>query len=297
MHQWLNQHKQAFDLVVQRLLNQRTSTIVIFLVIGVTLAIPSLIYILTNNAQQVLGELRQDTQISVFLSENANQETISKLKQSLENRSDIKRHVFVSKGDALKELKEKSPHSSAITSLNNNPLPHAFFIEPDSLDALAVESLSAELKTFAGVDDVVLDSGWMKKLTNIIDIGQQATWIFGSLLCFAIIAVISNTVRMQIVTQKEEIEVNQLFGATTSFIRRPFLYLGSAYGFGGGLFACLILFIVVMIFNQSVSEIAAAYQSEFLLRFNKFSLLLFIIAIATIVGWLSAFIAVRAKKS
>lgn len=296
MQQWLNQHQQAISLVLQRLFAQRISTLVIFLVIGVTLAIPSLIYVLTNNAQQVLGDLRKDTQISLFLNQTVSQKVIGSIDQSLKSNANIKHFVFVSKEDALKNLKESSPQSEAITSLKNNPLPHAFFVEPNALNHDDITNLADELKAIDGVDDVVLDSGWMKKLSNILDIGQQATWIFGSLLCFAIIAVISNTIRMQIVTQKEEIEVSRLFGATASFIRRPFLYLGSAYGLGGGFFACLILCIVIAIFNQSVAQIAQAYASEFLLNFNVLGLSLCIILISTLIGWLAAYVAVHFNK-
>lgn len=297
MQQWLNQHGQAIRLVLKRLSAQWLSTLIICLVIGVTLSIPSLIYVLTNNAQQVLGDLRQDTQISLFLDQDASQAVIDQVENSLKNNSGIKHVVFVSKDEALENLKQNNAQTEAITSLKTNPLPHAFFIEPTAIDSQDIESLASSLKGISGVSEVVMDSGWMKKLSNMLDIGERATWIFGILLGFAIIAVISNTIRMQVVTQKEEIEVSQLFGATKGFIRRPFLYLGSIFGFGGGIIACIIVMIVVMLFNQSVSAIAQAYETNFALHYNPFSLSMLMIAIATLIGWLAAYLAVKHQQT
>jgi cell division transport system permease protein len=137
----------------------------------------------------------------------------------------------------------------------------------------------------------------MGRLQTILKIGEQAIWIFGGLLCFALVAIIGNTIRMQILSHKDEIEVSELFGATKSFIRRPFLYLGSTLGVSGGILAYCMLYLVIYLFNINVIKIAQAYQSSFSLHFNALTMFLSLLVISLVIGWLAAYIAItlRAK--
>jgi cell division transport system permease protein len=296
MQHWLNQHRQAIQLVLQRFASQWVSTLTIVLVIGITLAIPSLIYVMTSNAQQLIGNVKSESKISLFLKQDINQTSIDNIATELKSKNEIKTVKFVSKEDALKLLIDTSKDPESIRALEDNPLPDAFFIEPVSIDESNMIALVSQLENIVGVDEVILDSNWIKRLGSLLAIGKKAVWIFGLLLSFAIIAVISNTIRMQIVTHKDEIEVSELFGATKSFIRRPFLYLGSAYGLGGGIFASIILFLIVTVFNQNVAELAQTYQADFLLNFSKLSVYGSLMLLATVIGWLAAYFAVSFNR-
>lgn len=296
MKHWLNQHLQAISLVTSRLKTHIVSTLLICAVIGVTLAIPSLIYVVFHNLSSLVTDVKKDTQISLFLVSDADEKIINQVKQQLTDQPNIQSFIFVSKEKALDQLKEHTKNQDLLTSLDKNPLPHAFFIEPKSLAKEDINQLKTYLENIAGVQEVMIDGEWMNRLNSLLKIGVQAIWIFGGLLCFALVAVISNTIRMQTLTHKEEIEVSELFGATKSFIRRPFLYMGTAYGLGGGLFACIILWGVIHLFNQTVVKIAQEYQSDFSLHFNVADTFLSMLIISASIGWLAAFIAVTMQS-
>ncbi|MGV3580905.1 MAG: permease-like cell division protein FtsX [Methylophilus sp.] len=296
MKHWLNQHLQAISLVSSRLKMHLVSTLLICAVIGVTLAIPSLIYVVFHNLSSLVTDVKKDTQISLFLVSDADEKIIYQVKQQLTDQPNIQSFIFVSKDKALDQLKEHTKNQDLLTSLDKNPLPHAFFIEPKSLAKEDINQLKTYLENISGVQEVMVDGEWMNRLNSLLKIGVQAIWIFGGLLCFALVAVISNTIRMQTLTHKEEIEVSELFGATKSFIRRPFLYMGTAYGLGGGLFACIILWGVIHLFNQTVVKIAQEYQSDFSLHFNIADTFLSMIIISASIGWLAAFIAVTMQS-
>jgi cell division transport system permease protein len=297
MHKWLNQHIQAASVVLHRLRQQLLSTILIMTVIGVTLAIPSLIYVMLQNANALIIDVKKEAKMSVFLQQNAGQTTIDAIKTKLGNQSDIEAFTFVSKDTALKQLIETTDNPELIASLEGNPLPHAFFIKPASIDKSALKSLKSNLEQLEGVAEVVVDSGWVNRLNSLLNIGKKAVWIFGCLLGFALIAVISNTIRMQILTHKDEIEVSELFGATKSFIRRPFLYLGTLYGIGGGIIACILLWFVLYMFNQSVVKIALEYASDFTLQFHAVPTYPYMIAISVLIGWLASYWAITLRST
>jgi cell division transport system permease protein len=179
-----------------------------------------------------------------------------------------------------------------LSSLEQNPLPDAFFIAPKNLDAASIESLKSELANLEGIEEVVVDGAWIKRLNYLILIGQKAMVIITSLLGFALVAVIGNTILMQILTQQAEIELSQLIGATKSFIRRPFLYLGALYGLIGGLFALLITYAVISVFNQSLNTLAREYQTDFSINLPDITSGSVVCLLSLIVGLVSAYFAV-----
>ena len=292
MNAWLTQHAQALDLVLRRFKNNGLNTLLICLAIGVTLALPSIVYVVLESVNGLANNVKTESQVSVFLSTNHNEETITDIKAALEKNKAIKSFKFVSKQDALAKLQAADNNNEVLDSLENNPLPDAFFVEPNQLDAENIASLQTDLRQLEGVDEVVVDGAWLKRLNYLVLLGKQAMLIITSLLAFALVAVIGNTIRMQILTQQAEIDLSRLIGATKSFIRRPFLYAGALYGLFGGLFALFITFVVIYLFNRSIAPIAAEYESNFLLNMPNTSTCATICLLSFMVGLLSAYFAV-----
>lgn len=291
-YSWFQQHAQALKLVLRRFKTNKLNTLLICLAIGVTLALPTVLYAVLDSLSGLANNVKTESQISVFLGAGNDEESLSNIKALLEKNDAIKNFKFVSKQDALAKLQAADAQNAVLNSLENNPLPDAFFVEPKELSADAVEKLKQQLSQLDGVDEVVVDGAWMKRLNYLLALGKKAMLIIASLLAFLLLAVIGNTVRMQILTQQAEIELSRLIGATKSFIRRPFLYVGALYGLFGGLCALLITVAVIVLFNRSILPIAAEYQSDFLINFPNFSTCVSVCLLALLVGLVSAYLAV-----
>ena len=149
------------------------------------------------------------------------------------------------------------------------------------------------MQQWDGVDLAQVDSNWIKRLDTVIKLGKKAIFVLVALLGFALIAIVGNTIRLQILTQLEEIEVSKLIGATNEFIRRPFLYEGVLYGLGGGIAAWIIVLLVVSLFNTSITQIADLYASEFKLAMPGPWITLVMLLSAICLGWLGSFVAVN----
>ncbi|MGC2164372.1 MAG: FtsX-like permease family protein, partial [Gallionella sp.] len=115
--------------------------------------------------------------------------------------------------------------------------------------------------------------------------------ILSSLLSLALVAITFNTIRLQILTQREEIEVSRLIGATNSFIRRPFLYFGALQGLLGGVMALLIIYLSTLLLNLKLAPLAQLYSSQFALHAlspeDSTALLLFSVFLGWLGSWLS----------
>lgn len=289
MKTWLTYHAQALRLVLSRFKKNKLSTFLICLSIGVTLALPSTAYIILDNLNGLVSNVKSESKLSVFLSENHDDALVATIQAALKQNPAIQNVLFVSKEDALAQLAVIDANKALLDTLPNNPLPDAFFVEPKLLDAISIESLKNELSKINGVEAVLVDGAWIKRLNYLLQLGQKVLVLLASLLGFALIVVIGNTIRMQVLTQQAEIELSKLIGATNSFIRRPFLYLGALYGLCGGVLALILTWCIILYFNQTVSAMAATYQVNFALQFLPAYGMACLLIGSTILGWLSAY--------
>lgn len=292
MRQWLNLNTHAIGLVLARLRRNMLATLLMWCVMGITLALPGVLYIMVDNLDRVAGSIHSEPELSLFLDLAIEQEAIKAIEQKLQEHPQIRSFRFVDKATAWQELRQNAG-AATVADLQENPLPDAFFIQPKALEPEQLETLQQEMQQWPGVELAQMDTAWIKRLYAVLELGHKAVLILSILLGFALIAIIGNTIRLQVVTQRDEIEVSKLIGATDSFIRRPFLYAGTFYGLGGGIAALLFLSAITYLFNTSVAEIARLYNSDFSLNFLDVFSSLLIVTVAVLMGWLGSYIAVN----
>jgi cell division transport system permease protein len=267
---WLRQHRQAARSALARL------GVLNALVIGVALSLPAGGYALLENLRGVAGRLALDTQISLFLQPGARRAEAEALGKSLRADRRIAKVRFVPREEALKELSAVQGLPEVIAALGQNPLPDAFVVTARGEE---IERLSSDLAKLPGVAHIQADAAWARRLAALARIGRLAIWILSALLGTGLVAVTFNTIRLQILTQRAEIEVSKLIGATDAFIRRPFYYLGLLQGVAGGLVALGIVWAGVAALNAEVRFLAESYGSTFRFSFpgagDAFAVVLF----------------------
>lgn len=293
MNQWLNQHIQPLKMVLGRMRQNLIGTVLICCVMGVTLSLPAILFTIIDNLGQVAGSVKSKPQLSLFLKLDASRSTITTIADQLKKHADIAKYEFVSKESAWDQLQKNANTADISKSLNKNPLPDAYFITPKDIKPENVQRLQQEMQQWDGVELAQVDANWIKRLDTMLKLGKKAIFVLVALLGFALVTIIGNTIRLQIMTQLEEIEVSKLIGATNQFIRRPFLYSGTLYGLGGGLAAWLIVLAVVEFFNTSVTEIADLYATQFRLSMPNTTITLVMLLSAVSLGWLGSFVAVN----
>lgn len=279
MRAWLQQHRQALAAALRRLgwLNA--------VVIGVALSLPAGGYALLEDLHGVAGRLALDTQISVFLrpeTKRADTEALARRMRADRRISDVR---FVPRDQALKDLAAVQGMPEVIEALGRNPLPDAFVVtsSPGALEALA-----AELGKQPQVAHVQTDAAWARRLAALAGIGRVALWLLAALLGFGLVAVTFNTIRLQILTQRDEIEVSKLIGATDAYIRRPFYYMGLLQGLLGGMVALAIVALGLWLLNREVGALAQSYGSAFRFRFLALGDAAAIVGFAGLLGALGA---------
>lgn len=292
MNHWLRQHGQTLSLTLARLGTQPLASALNVLVIGVALALPLGGYLLLQNLGKITRHVSGNPQVSVFLAPEAGKADVATLEARLRQLTGVQAVRFVPREQALESLKRTEGMADVIGTLQSNPLPDAFVLETRGSTAAELEKLERELKAVPKIAHVQIDSAWAKRLEILLALGRTAVLILATLLAFGLVAVTFNTIRLQILTQKDEIVVSKLIGATDAFIRRPFFYLGVTQGTLGGIAALAIVFLSADILNRNVQELAQLYGSDFRLDFFGLADCLALLGFSAILGWFGAYMSV-----
>ena len=288
-------HNQ-YHALIQGLIRIRANwigSVMMFLVIGITLSLPTTGFLLIQNASQISNKIQYEAELSIFLDKEIKAEQVDFLHSALKKNSLVKKIHFEPKLVAWEKLQAQLNLSSIEDGVSKNPLPDAFFISLNTLETKKIDSFIGDLKAIEGIEEIVLDGGWVKKLRSILYLIKIGIVILGCLLITVLVVVITNTVRLQTLTYQNEIEVSRLIGATNAFIQRPFEYTGLIYGLGGGLVTLGILKIILVSFNLVADRVENLIGGNITLNTFSVEQSIFIIIIAMFAGWIASYIAAK----
>jgi len=292
MKTWLRQHRQAMMAALGKLAAQKSAAVLNALVIGIALSLPAGGYALLSSLRSVTLGAALEPQLSMFLHGETRRAQAEALGLRLKSDPRVGDVRFVPREQALKELQATEGLAEVIAAIERNPLPDAFVVRPKAADAAVLDALAAELRSMPEVAHVQSDSAWARRLGALARTARLAIALLAALLAFGLVAITFNTIRLQILTQRAEIEISKLIGATDAFIRRPFFYLGALQGLAGGALCLAILWGSLAALNVGVAELAASYGSLFRLGFLSPGDALAVVLFSAGLGWFGAFLSV-----
>ncbi len=232
---------------------------------GLSLTLPATLHVIVKNVQSINLEWDSASEISLFLNDGLSEQQISSAIRRLRSYDEIEKLKYISKEDAVTEFKTLSGFGEALDYLESNPLPASFIVTPTKFHKQAdpAKALLAKLEKEREIDFGKLDIDWLARLNAIVSMLEEAVITVALLLMVSVVLIIGNTIRLSIISRKEEIEVMKLVGATESFIQRPFVYTGIWYGLMGGFVAFLIVTFVIWWMQAAIGEISGLYMADF----------------------------------
>lgn len=271
MSAWLRLHALALGDALRHVLRSRGSFGLNAIVVAIALALPFAGLTILENVRPVSEQLAVEPEISIFLALDATREQANalapRIRGLVQESGGTGRLEFIPRERALSTLKDKTGLSDAITALGENPLPDSYVLKlsgvQNSAEAGRVEAIASRIKALPGVEYVQIDSAWVKRLAALLQVLRLALLFLAATLGVVVIAVVFNTIRLQVMTQREEIEVCRMVGATDSFVCRPFYYSGAMLGLAAGALALLLVALALQPLNGAVTEFARLYASEF----------------------------------
>ncbi len=291
MANYLTLHKTQGAQALKDIFVQPLSNLLTILVIAFSLALPTTLYVITKNVMLVTEEWRTPNILTVYL-DNISERRIKSLENVIANWSEVDSVTYVSPDEGLGELKKIQGFKDAVHLLESNPLPAVLLITPRTDDSNIAQDLASKLRQEKGVEEVRFDSDWLQRLAAIEKLVYTLTWLFSGLMLVAVVLIISNTLRLQVHNNREEIQVMKLVGATDSFILRPYLYTGMWFSLCGALVAYLITLCIVILLGSAAENFDTLYNSEFTLGGLRIDEVLILFMLSGLLGHLAARLAV-----
>jgi cell division transport system permease protein len=140
---------------------------------------------------------------------------------------------------------------------------------------------------------VQLDSAWVRRLDALLRLGRMILSLLAVLFSVGLVAISFNSIRPQLLTQRAEIELSRLLGATDTFIRRPFYYHGCLQGAAGGLVAWMVVGLAWWLLQAPVADLARLYSLDFALAPPGPAEGALLVGFAAALGWLGTALSLR----
>lgn len=264
-------------------------------VLGLSLTLPTTLYVVVKNVQKVSSGFENAAEISLFLKADVTDKQTQSLLKRLSLYSEVKAVSLIDKEQALNEFKLASGFGDALNYLDENPLPSVVLVSPNTrfTGAETAKELLRKLELEREVDFGKLDIEWLERLNSLLSLLRESVITIGFLLLSSVILIIGNTIRLSIMDKKHEIQLMKLVGATNHFIQTPFLWTGIWYGIVGGFIAFLSVLMMMFWLDSAVADVVGVYNSSFELEGLSFSEFVILLSLAVGLGLFGSFLSVK----
>ena len=288
-------HLQAALVSLGQMRQAVITTMMILIVIGIAMALPTGLFVLLNNAQRVGTNWDGSTQISLYLKQDVTKNRAQNLMQVLQQDPGVGSVRYISPSQGMTEFKRATNFGDALNALKSNPLPAVLVVTPalNLQTPAAINHLLQNLKHIPQVSVAELDMQWVKRLFAIFQLAEHFVYALAVLFGLGVLLVIGNTIHLATQRYLPEIKVMKFVGATDAFVRRPFLYTGMFYGLLGGIIAWIAVGLMLWSLQGTASELAKLYGSDFVLQGLNFEAGVWLLLLSALLGLLGSCFAVN----
>lgn len=292
MNRWLRHHRYAFLVALRRLRGHGLSSVANILVIALMLMVPLLGASALQSAQPLLRQLAVTPELTLYLTPGLSADEQQALLQRVrtEAQDAMTDARLITASQAMAHLRADPTWAQAFDALPDNPLPDTLVVTLPDTDSPAqlAERLMQVWTTWPGVDHVQLDSDWVQRLESLLALLRMGLTLLSAAVLVVVLATVFNTVRLQALTQREEIAAARLVGATEPFVRRPFLYAGALTGLAASALAWLLAWLALKPLNHVLERFTRSYDLDWVLRLPATADLLAAGALIVLLGAVAA---------
>jgi cell division transport system permease protein len=286
-------HAQTLVGSLGRMVHQPFATLMTMGVVAVALALPLFLNLFLTNVRSATGNWNDAFDLSVYIDKKASAVRTASLAKQLRQRGDVAAVRVITADQALQEFRNDSGFGKALDALSDNPLPDTLIVTPTPAagNPQGTAALKGAIAALPDVQSVQVDTEWVKRLHAMLAILRRVVLLTGGLLGAGVVLIVGNTIRLDILNRRAEIEVMKLVGASDGFARRPFLYSGIWYGLGGGLMALILVALAAVILAKPVESLAKLYGSQFRLQGLGFTTGVLVLCLAACLAWFGSWLA------
>ena len=236
------------------------TSLLVWLLIGTAMSAPASLYLIQRNIEVISRQWDSLNSFSVYFKVGASAGDVEALAQQMRNQIEIRAVTTVTPEEALDEFSSHTEIVDAMTLLHSNPLPaSARATVADDVSVARLSELASQFEAVDAVEEIVVERSWLGRLKAIDELIVRLGWVLGILFGTGAILITAASVRLALEMRVEEIKVLKLVGATNAYIKRPFLYFGVIYGFGGSLVASMVLSAALILLEAPFGALWSSY--------------------------------------
>ncbi len=272
------------------------TSFLVWLVVGIAMALPAGLWILQVNMDEMSAGWEGRPGLSVYFAIDVSPDDVDVAVAALRDEPLISATEVTSADEALAEFKTYSGLGDALDLLDDNPLPTSLTARfAGNVDAAAVDALITRVQALPGVAEAVVEKTWLERLHDLSLVVSRLGSMLAVLFGVGAVLVTASSVRLAIEARLDQLRVLKMVGATQGQIRRPFLYFGAIYGFGGGVIAAMLIAVTLVVIEPPLKSLLGSYSQELNLAGFDPAFLLVILALGSFLGVVGALIAVRQR--
>jgi cell division transport system permease protein len=257
---WLADHRAVAGDSLAFVSSRLGTGIVVWLLIGIALALPAGLYLLQVNLAVMLDGWQGRPGLSVYFRPDADLAGAERLQRQLAGEPGVLAVTLTTPEEALDAFQRIAGLADALAGLERNPLPASLrVVVSDATGTDVLDALAARIRGEPAVDEVSIEHAWLQRLRALTDLVRRLGAVLGVLFGVGAVLVASTSVRLAIESRLDELRVMKLVGATEAYIRRPFLYLGLLYGFGGALVAAMMISTLLLVLEPPLVTLFGSY--------------------------------------
>jgi len=260
---WYRDHARVASESLQHVSGRLATTLLVWLLIGIALALPGGLYLLQVNLGGISDRWEGKPGISVYFEVGAAPGAAEAVVAQLGREPDVLRTVLVTADAALEEFQQYAGVADALEHLGRNPLPASVrVVLKDGTPPTNFDLLATRIRAARGVEEVIIERTWLERLEAMTAVVRRLGGLLAALFALGAVLVTATSVRLAIEDRLEELRVMKLVGATDAYIRRPFLYFGLLYGLGGGLAGAMLISAVLLIVEPPLAALVGSYGTH-----------------------------------
>lgn len=256
MPRGLTQFRYLLSEAVDNVKANRTTTFIALATATFTMLGMGVFLLLYLNVQDALGSLREEIKVIVYLRDSVSAREIAQLREELGKDPAVAGIEFVSREQALATFRAQFPSEERLLNgLGDNPFPASLVIKvgPAYRSTEQVGALVQKLQARSEADEVLYSQDWIENLAAALRYLRVLGVGIGVVLAASMVTILANTIKLTLYARREEIEILKLIGATTGFIKTPFVLEGALLGGAGALCS---LFLLRTLFGLAESKLA-----------------------------------------
>lgn len=241
--------------------------------IFMTLFVLAVFLLLASGLSSLLSYFESKPQLTVFFKDEKSKTSVDDFITKLKATEKVSSYQYISKDQALAIYREQNKNDPLLLEMvTADILPSSLEISATSPQYLG--ELSDMAKKETGVDEVVFQKDVVDTLISWTTVFRKIGAVFLVFLLLSTVFILLTSVGMKIALKKEEIEILKLVGATSWYIRRPFIYEGVVYGIVGAFSAWLIVSGIILYLSPFITSFLKGIPALSLWQMNGFDIII-----------------------